>query len=964
MADTNTTEVALTDAAGAYLVSSQFNLVKELSAKHDVTMDVSVAKGCVKITGQAALVSAAVADIKIINSAISTSSLLLEPGWAVFIIGAKGATIRHLESSHSVLCNVTANGSQLTVIGVKENVLKALENVKELIGEQKEITVSIPVEKHVYMGGVMPAMRGMGKEHGVRIDVDHPVPPAPAAVPDKPVPAPAAAPAVAVGDKDKGKGKKAKVAAPAAPAAASAPAPVAAPVVHKMDTIHTVHVKGPNHKVLAAKEALQRVIKAYMDNTVILAIPSAILPLILGKGGEAIKALRAAHPAANIDIYNDTVFIHAETIEREGIAKHIRETIASNHTGLISLSEVNLAALLKSRWFNGTLKPAMEAAGLTVMILRKESCIRLRGDQQAVGAYSATISAHVDQLTTEAVEVARDDYNIFVKPLTGGGTLLQTLEELYDTDIAVDKGTTNGAAAVTKMSVRGLPAAIAATVAHITGILSGQLAYFSLVMAVDRLLAPALIGKQGSNIKRLEQVHSAIIDYNRSAQLLRIVCVAKELADRTNAVKAAQVEISRAIATTKVSDAVLITDRLVWESEDKEAKESKDKEPKDKEAKDGKDKDSKEQNTIQAPPLVDALVRKLMDIFTVDIDRLSAPSGAARIAIRGTIAQLADVRSFLSYFYPSQETAVFRLPLKPEMLAKLRGLGKLPKNLEIFSSKYHAQVCMEEGHVAYRLLQPALPAPTTTAACEELVTTVLTKQTVIRQAFIKHIHSLFPAQTAFLEVPRAFLWQHQQAIRYELSALGVLCAMDLLFGILFIAGDVLDQGMEHIDTILTAWTASHAMVSVRGQINSKTLLSKLRGELAERVQLTSDRYAGMVCVHLLDKKEQKAAAVKDEQKQEQETKQEEQKELTLADAVEAVQEAVRSIEKEHRVLPIDSSLLPVFIGKAGANINALRTEYGVTIDIDQRGLLIKVRAHTAVCSFALTLCLAAQRSGG
>jgi rRNA processing protein Krr1/Pno1 len=81
----------------------------------------------------------------------------------------------------------------------------------------------------------------------------------------------------------------------------------------KDDAQQVLKIRGPFSKVIIAKQHVLDLIEKYTSNTVVIDVPSDCMPIILGKGGAGIKALREKYVEANIDVEHNAVHVQSKS---------------------------------------------------------------------------------------------------------------------------------------------------------------------------------------------------------------------------------------------------------------------------------------------------------------------------------------------------------------------------------------------------------------------------------------------------------------------------------------------------------------------------------------------------------------------------------------------------------------------------------------------------------------------------
>eukprot|EP01039_Chlorochromonas_danica_P007375 gene7375-8158_t len=1001
LCDTVNVDLSVTEACVTYLLSNKFNLVQELQTKHNVKIDLSSVKNNLRIVGLTNQVEAAKADIQTINRNIIRSDLELESGHLAFIIGKQGSHIKSIESEYAVLCQIDKEKKRLSIVGVRTNVHAAGETIRASIQENKEVEETLSFEKHVFLGafistmledGTTNVLRGISRDFGVRIDSEG-------------------------GEKEK--------------------ASEAGPVLYQ------VKVKGQNFKVQTAVHRLREVATAFQRDTTTIALDEDTLPILLGKGGSTIKALREKYnKVAHLDVVDGQLYLHAENKEvRAMIEKEIGDLLDQNYTTTIDKVEDWKFGLMSKLASFQTMRQQLSqssaaapggegAAGVVLYPLRKAGQVKLKGRQSLVQPAERLIRAYLEDLSSEALEIEGDDLNLFLRPLNtsananadvadapapGGNdnkTLLRVLEDQHEVDITLDRKSSAGSvkegpkSSPVKLAVQGRTASVTQALAHIRGIILGQSAYNAALLLLPSLALPALIGRAGQQLRKLEAETGVFIEVSRQKAAARLFVPPGTSAARSSsgALETAREVVLSFCNNTRVSDRFVIHHgqpglHAVPHSD---------------EAQEGGEMGagaSKERPT-GVHLLIDCLARKALDLYRnanlfVDCQLVSPHAKSTKVTLRGSLLAVDEARRLFTLFFDpaSYKYSLAVLPAQARKLADRIRDQLLPKPLIFFQQKHRITVEASASNdsidtISYHyenssevvkavrggsaLINSNVPA---TAAVMEWINAVLTKESVVRQALYKVMHTLFTSSTAFLEAPRSFLLDvsfssgtNSSSVRLlsqSLSAVGVKLTVDFLKGILFIAGDEengLHSGMHLIDHLLASWNATHVVIPVNTEVVWSQLVSPSSGKadvqalLSQAVAKLSSSQSGdanaegeaevAVKEDVDAKTEENIEVVKKNETEKDGGKQQPKgdwelivdrhaRTITLTPSASGssagldVQEVGAALAEivlargrgQAEVAFPCADIVPLFIGKQGAHITALRKECGVSIEV-------------------------------
>lgn len=290
--------------------------------------------------------------------------------------------------------------------------------------------------------------------------------------------------------------------------------------------------------------------------------------------------------------------------------------------------------------------------------------------------------------------------------------------------------------------------------------------------------------------------------------------------------------------------------------------------------------------------LLDDLKRKVMDMFIVELE-VSADHES--LSIRGAHQVIGDAKKYVEEHINGKSS--FALPLLDAHVEKMKhdpnfGLNK-------FKTKFGISITADAGFV--RLEGD------------------LAKVTAAKIDFIRAIFSLFPRETGFMQLSRSCMRDIITAqVIIDMDKIGAKLYCDRSIGFLWLAcgEEYLRHAQIIIDDVHSPWREVNGVVSIE-EFMIPLILGKggatiiaLRKET--NCSLEIDR--GDLKIDI------KAATPQD-----------------LETALNTIQTKIHKLKAEHYETKIHSELIPLLIGKQGANISKFRTETGVNIEVETDG---------------------------
>eukprot|EP01038_Epipyxis_sp_PR26KG_P005863 gene5863-8087_t len=486
------------------LLMDSAKMVKEIQNEFDVRIDVSRAKGVVKLIGVTSQALAAKARIVTIKSAHAV--IPLSANDLPFIVGKKGSTVNSIEEEFSVAINNDREANTMTVVGLLQNVELAKEKLLQMLDSIKEVEEVLVLPKHVILGCLIghegKIVKNINKELGIRIETE------------------------ALRDDNNNKQRSNN---------------------RKGDGNYPVKLKGTNLRVAAAKQHILGLIEAFRSNTISLTIPESCMPILLGKNGAEIKLLREKYPTANIDI-EEGYIVNIQCPEEETrnqIEGEIEALVESSYSETLSVSE-DCRIQLQSPKCAEMRNTITNDLKLKFFVDKDNGTIKLRGLRENVTKGMDLLNSFIGNYSMYKAELSDEDYQVLSKVVKGDETTPPKFEK-FEVEISFNKKDS-------LYFIRGKPNQVEAARKAIESFLNGSEEYGSMVISLDSIITSALIGKSGGNIKKLEETFKVKFDLLKSKNLLRI------RGDTLEDILSAKSEVSKFIEVTRVVEVILVPD--------------------------------------------------------------------------------------------------------------------------------------------------------------------------------------------------------------------------------------------------------------------------------------------------------------------------------------------------------------------------------------------------------------------
>jgi polyribonucleotide nucleotidyltransferase len=491
-------EFTISEQAIVCLTLDKGSLLQELQTRYSVRIEANRSKRYCKIVGLQSIVD--IAKKEILGLQAVREEIPIDLSTLPSIVGKGGVVVRGIGEENHVHIDINRDDSKIIVMGLRDGVTKAAASIRAIADENKEVEEAIQIEKQIMIGCVIgpngTTIRNIQTTFNVSLRTE------------------------------------------------------------KGTSIDTLHIVGTTARVLAAKQHVLELIKEYSNNSELIAVPADCMPIILGKKGSRINALREEHSTVNIDVDDNSIRICGGTAEGRAKAKAVIADILASNWMVNMPCETDLGILLKSTKGLEVRQQLLSTFNLSVDIDTEHAVIKLRGYREKVEKGVALINNFLEGFHTIVIELSDEDCASLMNGSSPGtekaesSTATPMTSTATTTAAAVAAATAVASTTISspesyvfsptkyvevkygvevhinrkecRLRLRGALSAIQAAQANIYGILNGDPAYGAVLVPIDPLLYATLIGKAGSNLKKMEADLNVKLDILKSRSLLRI----------------------------------------------------------------------------------------------------------------------------------------------------------------------------------------------------------------------------------------------------------------------------------------------------------------------------------------------------------------------------------------------------------------------------------------------------------
>lgn len=741
------------------------------------------------------------------------------------------SALKVIEEDCGVNINLSRESMLIEVKGLRDGVNEACRRLREIIFANKEVEEEMVIERYLWLSCMLgkggQTLRILSKFLNVRISVPE----------------------------DSGKKGEATVG---------------------------MKIKGTYGKVTAAITHIKAIIEQYLAESACIDIQDDyLIPIVLGKAGAGIKAIRERFPNADIDIEGNQkgackIYIHSQSPETVKVVKaHIESILEQNFEAELTLSE-DCAIQLKSQKGAETRAKVLQELGLFMNIDKSNQSLRLRGPRAQVSVGLAVIQGFCESFRVEKIHYQEEDYLTLShtsKAADGkeeGQSIIKKIEAAFEVEISANRKEQY-------LRVQGSPAAVTAAMKAIEQFISGAENSGSILVSIgpsDSVFA-ALIGKSGANIKRIEDEFQVKCDLIKSKRVFRMCGEPANL-------KSAKVHVLNFIDTLKVTETL-----------------------------------SEETATVSLLKAeIDALLRLTGDIFNVEIKSSAASApGTFSVELKGSNYFVQEAKSFLSNRLSGQDKR--RLPLP-----SLKSHDTL---LQGFSTRKTGAVSLTQIRASYPAVEIKM-----IEVDAHLYLEIRGEAGAASKATAELLHlfeTLLPPGFLALKTCSAVFLRDVMTSQFlsELMDTGAAVVHDRLVSHVYFAGEpsTIEAAQGIFQTKFEEWKALNAEVAIE-----EFMLPIIVGKNGSNIAAwTEETKASLQVNKRLMRVEIKGATA----------------ESTEA-ARRSIEEKVEQLRKQHWELSVSLEFVGVVIGKQGAVINKIRAESGAHVDVDAAQKLVKVHS--------------------
>lgn len=463
-------DLQLTEETVVCLLLNHASLLQSLQEAHNAKFDINRVKNICKITGYIDNVNAASTALKEIESLRVVVDI--DPTSIPSLIGKGGATIRSLGDESRMVVDIEKATNKIIIMGFKADVEQAAFRVRSIVEDNREVDAQIQIDKHTMFGCIIgnggENIKKLQKEFGAIFRIEK---------------------------------------------------------SSDSNGVEVLHIRGASSRVVAAKQRVDELIHAYIANTDTLEISEDVMPMLLGKKGVKINAIRDEHKKVNIDIDGFIIKLSSPDKEARSIAKQsIIDFVNSNYVRVVHCTEDDAISLKSTKALDIRTRLIVE---LKLSMDIEATSIRLRGLKTNVEKGSFILQEFFNQFQSHHVQLTEEDCASLMNTARDLGSDTVSGEDLdilnpiryAENKFAVETFLNRKMCSLT---FRGLPTNILLAEKFMNGVLCGEMECGSHLFPIDPSMYAVLIGKGGSNLKRLESQYIVKFDILKSKNLLRI----------------------------------------------------------------------------------------------------------------------------------------------------------------------------------------------------------------------------------------------------------------------------------------------------------------------------------------------------------------------------------------------------------------------------------------------------------
>jgi predicted PilT family ATPase len=270
----------------------------------------------------------------------------------------------------------------------------------------------------------------------------------------------------------------------------------------------TITVRGGSSAAGEALQAVKQVLNDFEANTSTIEFHQSSIASVIGRKGETINKLRTEYPDVMIQLNGSSVSVHSvNRVVREAAMEAIRLIADAHYSETVKLNK-DATISLKQSVGEATRIKLMSELNLGVNIDTEGETVRLVGRVADVEAGKLLLAAFATSAFTIELQISAED-------ASSVGSMLNDLEG----DFGVRASLTNKRQL---LRIVGTKANSTKAKAALLAILDGAPGSGAVMVRIDPLDIPGLIGNKGRNLEALERQLGVRIDVVKSRESVRI----------------------------------------------------------------------------------------------------------------------------------------------------------------------------------------------------------------------------------------------------------------------------------------------------------------------------------------------------------------------------------------------------------------------------------------------------------
>ena len=458
----------VSSATISYLLGSRrLGILDKFKQKHPgVHIDFGKNKTTIGIRGRPANVSAAKVDI--LGLSITSMTRAISPREARLVVGKGGSTVNALVTKHGVVINTSDEGEEkspkLEIIGPKDSINAALVDMEDIFIMNEEVVETMLVHSLHRTKLVSNAGEGI---KAIQAEIN------------KELGSDGSQSKVFLGF-ERQKSKKRSTAGPS-----------------------NLEVRAVRSNISKAKELVQKYIDEFKADLLTIPVSFDIIPIIIGKGGSTIKAIKNEKEGGAIEI-DDTlgvVTIQSDDKEtRTAMKNAVEKIIAENQKCEVPIQKSIIGALLGGE-AGKSVRKKISAVGVNLSIDAYDTNVVLRGTKEQISQCAEIVKGFVDDNYSEGYVLHVEDEPLLFHG--GEKSLVKRIER--DHHVSAHFRSTQH-----QLLIRGKKDNVKAAITEVERFFVGGDGFSVSKILVPESVLGQVIGKGGANFSRLQEENNGI----------------------------------------------------------------------------------------------------------------------------------------------------------------------------------------------------------------------------------------------------------------------------------------------------------------------------------------------------------------------------------------------------------------------------------------------------------------------